>query len=560
MIKIKSEVKECDVLVVGGGMAGLMAAIAAADGGAKVIVCDKTNTLRSGSGATGNDHFTCYLHDSLHKNMTIDDWLIEFDQSQVGGYSDPTIQRVFGLRTFEVVKDWGKWGIDMKPSGTWECLGHSFPGRPRIWLKYNGFNQKAILTAEAKKRKVVIENHSPVTEYLKDDTGKICGVIAIDISELEPMIKLYKAKAVISATGNTNRLYSPITGGMMFNTAWAPCNAGGGIAAAYRIGAELVNMEMPNTHAGPKYMERAGKATWIGVLTDPNGTSVGPFVEKPTKELGDITADVWHSVFKDKIIDGSGPVFMNCTTTSQDDLDYMMWALACEGDTSIIDAMEKQGINLHKDIIEFTQYEPMLIGRGIQIDEHAATNITGLYAAGDSIGNFRSDMAGAAVMGRIAGESAAEYVKNINNEIDIFVHPMVRQCMRFYDALMERKKGSSWQELNMAIQQIMDDYAGINNARSENLLSTGIKYLTDLKKLAEQTVMCKDSHQLMRALESFDLLLVGKLVCTAALERKETRGNHRRSDYTFTNPLLNDKFIVVQNVEGRAVCHWRNKY
>lgn len=105
MIKIKSEVKECDVLVVGGGMAGLMAAIAAADGGAKVIVCDKTNTLRSGSGATGNDHFTCYLHDSLHKNMTIDDWLIEFDQSQVGGYSDPTIQRVFGLRTFEVVKD-----------------------------------------------------------------------------------------------------------------------------------------------------------------------------------------------------------------------------------------------------------------------------------------------------------------------------------------------------------------------------------------------------------------------------------------------------------------------
>ena len=50
---------ECDVLVAGGGVAGLMAAIAAADRGAKVIVAEKANSKRSGSGATGNDHFLC---------------------------------------------------------------------------------------------------------------------------------------------------------------------------------------------------------------------------------------------------------------------------------------------------------------------------------------------------------------------------------------------------------------------------------------------------------------------------------------------------------------------
>lgn len=70
-----------------------MAAIAAADGGANVILCDKTNPLRSGSGATGNDHFACYLYDSLHKDMTIDDWVKEFDQSMVGGHADPSIQK-----------------------------------------------------------------------------------------------------------------------------------------------------------------------------------------------------------------------------------------------------------------------------------------------------------------------------------------------------------------------------------------------------------------------------------------------------------------------------------
>ncbi len=560
MIKVNPEVKECDVLVVGGGIGGLMAAIAAADGGAKVIVCDKTNTLRSGSGATGNDHFACYLYDSLHKDMTIDDWVKEFDQSMVGGHADPSIQKVFASRTFEVVKDWDKWGIDMKPHGTWECLGHSFPGRPRIWLKYNGYNQKAVLTAEAKKRGVIIENHSPVTEYLKDDEDKVCGVVAIDISELEPVVKVYKAKAIVSASGNTSRLYPSITGGYMFNTAHCPCNAGGGRAAAYRIGAELVNMEMPNTHAGPKYMERCGKATWIGVLTDPNSVPVGPFVNKPNKELGDITADVWHSVFKDKLNDGTGPVFMNCTETSQEDLDYMTWALECEGDTSILDAMAKQNIDLHKDMVEFTQYEPMLIGRGVQIDEHAATNIPGLYAAGDETGNFRSDIAGAAVMGRIAGESAAEYVKGIDNTIDVASLPAVERCVAFYSSLMERKKGSNWKELNMTVQQIMADYAGIDRVRSENMLSTGLKYLTDLESAAQKSLMCKDSHELMRALESFDLLLVGKIICFTAMERKETRGMHKRSDYTFTNPLLNGKFVVVKNEDGQPVCTWRDKY
>lgn len=560
MIHVKPEVKECDVLVVGGGIGGLMAAIAAADGGANVILCDKTNPLRSGSGATGNDHFACYLYDSLHKDMTIDDWVKEFDQSMVGGHADPSIQKVFASRTFEVVKDWHKWGIDMKPSGDWQCLGHSFPGRPRIWLKYDGHNQKKVLTTEAKKRGVQIEDHSPVTEYLKDENGKICGVVAIGISELEPEVKLYKAKAVISASGNTSRLYPSITGGYMFNTAHCPCNAGGGRAAAYRIGAELVNMEMPNTHAGPKYMERCGKATWIGVLTDPHSTPVGPFVNKPNKELGDITADVWHSVFKDKYNDGTGPVFMNCTETSQADLDYMTWALECEGDTSILDAMAKQGIDLHKDMVEFTQYEPMLIGRGVQIDEHAATNIPGLYAAGDETGNFRSDIAGAAVMGRIAGESAAEYVKSTENTTDVTALSAVQHVIEFYSSLMERKKGANWKELNMAVQQIMADYAGIDRVRSENMLSTGLKYLTDLESSARKNLKCNDSHELMRALESFDLLLVGELICTTAIERKETRGMHKRSDYTFTNPLLNGKFVVVKDKDGQPVCSWRDKY
>ena len=61
MIEIDKTILDCDVLVVGGGIAGLMAAIAAADQGIKVIVAEKCDTRRSGSGCTGNDHFMCYI-------------------------------------------------------------------------------------------------------------------------------------------------------------------------------------------------------------------------------------------------------------------------------------------------------------------------------------------------------------------------------------------------------------------------------------------------------------------------------------------------------------------
>ena len=77
MIPIKERL-ESDVLIVGGGIAGLMAAIAAADKGASVTLLDKANTKRSGAGATGNDHFLCYIPE---KHGTIDVVYEEFMDS-----------------------------------------------------------------------------------------------------------------------------------------------------------------------------------------------------------------------------------------------------------------------------------------------------------------------------------------------------------------------------------------------------------------------------------------------------------------------------------------------
>lgn len=124
--------------------------------------------------------------------------------------------------------------------------------------------------------------------------------------------------------------------------------------------------------------------------------------------------------------------------------------------------IDKQNVDLKSDIVEFTQYEPMIIGRGIQIDVNGASSLKGLYAAGDEIGNFRADIAGAAVIGRIAGESAGKYSLDAENNCNVMDLAKIDELAEFYGSMMEREKGAKWQELNMAVQQIMNDYAGIN--------------------------------------------------------------------------------------------------
>lgn len=555
MLRIEENIRTCDVLIVGGGMAGLMAAIAAADGGASVIVAEKAHTLRSGDGVGGNDHFLCYIPE-VHG--TPGEFLKEFKASQSGKFSDTAIQKVFVERSFEIAQDWLKWGIDMKPHGDWTFLGHAFPGRKRIHLKYDGKNQKKILTNEAAKRGVRFENKTPITEFLTDEGGNIIGAIGISIAEEIPTIKLFKAKCVVSATGSVNRLYPGLTPAVMCNVPGCPANTGLGMTAAYRAGASIVNIEMAGASAGPKYFSRAGKGTWIGVLRTDDGKSVGPFVTQPTKELGDITSDVWPTVFTEKAKDGSGPVYIDCSGISQEDYEYMLWAFTCEGDTSLLEAMEHQGIDLRKHMPEFGGYGATQLDRGVQIDEHGATDVPGLFAAGDEVGNFSGHMAGAATMGRISGESAAAYASaHTLSDADLLQHPVVQDRVTFYSSLAERAGGSSWKELNHAVQQIMQDYAGIENIRSETMLTAGFRYLTDLRNRAEQEVACPNSHELMRALESFELLEAGKLICVAALERKETRANHKRSDFTFTNPLYNDKFVVVRKTEEGPKAFWR---
>ncbi len=99
-------------------------------------------------------------------------------------------------------------------------------------------------------------------------------------------------------------------------------------------------------------------------------------------------------------------------------------------------------------------------------------------------------------------------------------------------SVRSRETGATWQEVNVALQQVMQDYAG--STRSENVLQAGLNHLRKLKQKAHDTIMAKNQHELMHCLEVLNLLDLGELVFAAALERKETRATHHaRADYPF---------------------------
>ena len=174
------------------------------------------------------------------------------------------------------------------------------------------------------------------------------------------------------------------------------------------------------------------------------------------------------------------------------------------------------------------------------------------------VGNFRADIAGAATFGWIAGGSAAKRAKEMDSLPEINDSSIVKDRGNFYSTFMERETGADWQEANLALQQIMGDYAGVK-VRSETLLMAGLKYLRDLRVKVTDTLKASNSHELMRALESMDLIDCGETVLLAAIERKETRKQHLRSDFPFTNPLLADKFLTIKQQEGETQLEWRDK-
>lgn len=97
-----------------------------------------------------------------------------------------------------------------------------------------------------------------------------------------------------------------------------------------------------------------------------------------------------------------------------------------------------------------------------------------------------------------------------------------------------------------------------NTAMLDYMKKKGIDVRKHMEKVQE-TMVARNAHTLMRCMEVLDLMECGEMIFLTALERKETRAWHRRSDFPFTNPLLAEKFITIRQEKGNPVTEWRNR-
>jgi succinate dehydrogenase/fumarate reductase flavoprotein subunit len=185
-------------------------------------------------------------------------------------------------------------------------------------------------------------------------------------------------------------------------------------------------------------------------------------------------------------------------------------------------------------------------------NENSETSVRGLFAAGDE---FTHGISAAATFGWFGGEHAAEHAKNGPPGDPDHDDHKVEKLANLTDAIQKRRTGYDWKDANIALQKTMCDYAG--GIRSEHMLNAGLNHLRRIRAKVDDALTATDRWELSRCLEVLNLYDLGELVFLSALERKESRGEHRRIDYPSTDPLLNGKLSAIRQVNGEPEFYWK---
>ncbi|MHB1407631.1 MAG: FAD-dependent oxidoreductase, partial [Desulfitobacteriaceae bacterium] len=221
---------ETDVLIIGGGIAGCLAAIRARELGVDVTLVEKGNTRRSGSAATGIDHCWAYIPPIHGPEYTVED-MVEDHTRNAGGFIYQDLVHTIASNSYQRILDLERFGVPMRDENGAFRLVKKIHREPSF-VHFAGRDMKVKLTNEARKRAVRILNRVMVTDLLVRD-GEIIGCMGVNTRQ--PEVFLFKAKSIVITTGSVFRLYRNPTG-MSFNTGFPPSETGDGHAMAFRSG------------------------------------------------------------------------------------------------------------------------------------------------------------------------------------------------------------------------------------------------------------------------------------------------------------------------------------
>lgn len=538
---------EADVLIVGGGLAGLNAAIGAAEHGATVVVMEKATIERSGDIAGGVDHFMAFLEEGEEWD-TREAFLQYVGRIARGAVNLKVQDAVFCREVRPAIERMARIGNPLtQPDGTFyrtQSLGQPGP----YFINFNGKNLKPLLGKEVRRLGCRVLDRVPVTSLLEQD-GRVVGATGFHIRN--GTFVVVNSKATVLCTGNTNRLFETPTG-MPFNTWLCPADTGTAPAIALRAGAALANMEYVRMTVVPKGFSAPGLNAFTGMgcrFVNASGeefmTRYHPLGSKaPRYKLAEGVMS--------EVRAGRGPVYLDCRHLSEQDLAHLKTTLGYDKDT-LPDFITQKGVDIANGLLEIMLSEGMqagpseVCGSGVMIDERCASTLPGLYAAGDCADQTRCVHA-SITGGYVAGREAARHALSSYSAAPPRKEQIDMERERVF-APLKRKGGVPQREFEDILRRIMTEHVGA--VRTEQGLVTALSKLQKLTELAG-SLRAEDLHELMRVHEAQELLTVGKVMAHAALYRKESRFGvyHNRVDFPSTDDENWLGQVVVRQENG----------
>ena len=519
------------MVVVGGGLAALSAAISAVDNGATVLLVNKGISGKSGSSAKAAGILAAAFGHGNLENRPAPDTPNKHarDTLAVGYYiGDPELVNFVTEQATSAVQWLENLGVEFSRTEDGDYIQLNAPGNscPRAVSAIGG--GQAIMSAllsQAKARGVMFLDKTIVRDIKPIEGHKFLATLQ------GRQTTTITAGAAVLAAGGATGLFPTVSGD--------EGNIGTSIMLGYDIGAVLKNLEFIEFtliyRVNSKILRIAGMAPFLsrgGKLINSSGEDLFGlhFPNKKSEQVG--RAEILRLV-EQEIFNNKGPIYLDCTHFSE-----VTWQ-EFEGSqgTTTLDKLTKAGCDYRAEKIEVIPAAHSVLA-GVKIDTDAQTTIPGIFAAGENATGIHgagrlsgNGLTACVVMGRTAGLNASGYANNAQGKRRNVVAQKTLSSKQLIKLLNVIEGQSQTSNTNFEIGALMDKVKKIvgNNLgiiRSELSLNEGQKQLSNLwLEIKDFDERNKDAFELQQ------MVRLANLMIEAASQRTESRGVQFRSDF-----------------------------
>jgi succinate dehydrogenase/fumarate reductase flavoprotein subunit len=531
-MKFDYPVINADILIIGGGSAGSMAAIRAKELNPKqeVVVFEKGSMKYSGSIARGMDALNIVAVPGISDPKTY----VEAMEIVTEGIFDVPVSYTLADRSWELMKKLESWGVcfPTDKTGNYDLLKGHPKGRFIMTMKEPELKTK--LHKRCQELGVRIINRTMAVRLLK--TGNdVTGAIGINVRSGE--IIVCQAKAVIMCNGGTARFGLPANGNL-YGIYDFPGNTGDGYCLALNAGAELSGFEYTVTY----YIVKDINAPLLFITLTRGAQLYNALGEAFHKgHPGMMTMIDEHNA-------GRGPMRIRMGHLAEDTIQEIEELLFTTERPACERFYQGRNIDFRSGEIELSPTEIFLCGghglTGIRIDEKGQSSMPGLYAAGDTALCVRGHLSGAFVYGEVAAEFGTERASVTNHgELD---GSQVDEFLKDKTAKLNQSDGKvPIEEFEFKVRRIITDY--LTPPKNEYKLDRALLWMDRFNEEFTHIPRIKNIHDLFKAYEVENIIQCAKLNAVASKERKESRWGfwHQRTDYQDRDDLNWRKHIIL---------------